>query len=82
MRLISGGENPAYSEFLKKAGVDHNSPMNYEPNYLNALMTAYSKRVKHAKDDFLSRLMKFHSNDASQSLQFLDLYKFGVMGTQ
>jgi hypothetical protein len=81
-RLIFGGENPAYSEFLKKVGIDPNNPINYEPNYLNALMAAHSRRVQRAKDEFLMRLMNFHSNDASKALEYLELYKFGLMGTE
>ena len=81
-RIISSGENPAYSIFLIRIGVDRKNPLNFEPNYLDALMHAYPEEVKRTKGTILTRVLELNNGDPTEALEFMEIYKLGLLGTE
>jgi hypothetical protein len=69
--MTSAGGNPAYNIFLKYAKVDTTNPMNFELNYLDALMSAHPRILERAKKKLLLILLEEYSGDPSQALEHL-----------
>jgi hypothetical protein len=67
----SAGLNPAYSIFLEYLGIDTINRMNFELNYLDALMSAHPLKLKRAKKKLLLILLEEYSGDPAQALEHL-----------
>lgn len=80
----SAGGNPAYTMFLKYVNVDTTIRMNFELNYLNALMSAHPFLLKRAKEELLLILLEEYSGDPTQALEHLKqkFYEKEAMGIE
>jgi len=80
-RLIFGGKNEFYALFLKTVNVDTTNLLNFEPNYLNALMNAKKNKVQMIKTKLITDLLERNYGDPSEALEFLETHKLGLIGT-
>jgi len=74
-RLAMGASHPEYVIFLREVGIDHWNRMNFEPNYLRALMDAHPEFLDRAKDKYLTDLLGLYGNDPKEALAWMQWKK-------
>ena len=70
-----------YTYFLREQRIDSQNWMNFEPNYLDAMMGAHPNALQDAKDKYLDDILETHENDAREALRWM-LTQFEAVGTE
>ena len=81
-RLIFAGENQFFTLFLKTVKVNTKNLLNFEPNYLYALMEVNKNEILKIENNLIIDLLERNNGDPSKALEFLETYKLGLLGTE
>jgi hypothetical protein len=84
-QVLTGAVNPAHRRFLEEINddpqnkelgiyIDLNNSMNYERNYINALMQAHEKYVEQAAHNYFRELLELYG-DADGALEYIEKYE-------
>jgi hypothetical protein len=72
VRLETVGKGDVLALFLARIGrIDKGNPLNYEPNYLAALIAQYPQEYGDARDEFRTRLADVYGEDAAAIYELL-----------
>lgn len=70
-----------YTYFLKGVNIDSQNWMNFEPNYLDAMMRAHPSDLRDAKDAYMADIQEVHGHDAREALRWMQT-RVEAVGTE
>jgi len=67
-------DHEQYAYFLDELDIDSQNWMNFEPNYLDAMMKTHPAELQAAQRDYLASILEMHGNDAREALRWMQTH--------